>query len=434
VSTLSQEDVTTHDVVSRPVAAGRQVATGVVFIVVGVLVVLLMTWWRGDASSTTFRLSDASDFVKIPDITVSAWFSAVVFGGIPLAVGAVALVRPLVGRAKALAISLVVLCGILGFLVWAGTAQAGTTIDLTGLLTNTLFLGVPLVLGAMAGVVSERSGVINVAIEGQMLAAAFASAMFATLAGSLLVGVAGAVAVGALVGALLAVFAIRYLVNQVILGVVINLLVLGLTNYLYSSLMQQDASTYNNPEVFQPIAIPLLSDIPVLGRLLFTGNLLVYTTFVVVALVHVMLFHSRWGLRTRAVGEHPKAADTLGIKVNRLRFRNSLWAGALAGLAGAYLSIGSVGEFNSNMTAGRGFIALAAVIFGRWTPIGSLGAAMLFAFCTALRTLLSIIGTPVDIPTELLTMLPYVVTVIVVAGVVGRVRAPAADGIPYTKA
>ena len=434
VSTLSQEEVTTHDVVSRPVAVKRRVATGVVFVSVGVLVVLLMTWWRGDASSTTFRLSDASDFVKIPDTTVAAWFSAVVFGGVPLLVGAVAVARPLLGRTKALAISLVVLCGVLGFLVWTGTAQAGTTIDLTGLLTNTLFLAIPLVLGAMAGIVSERSGVINVAIEGQMLAAAFAAAMFATLAGSLLVGVFGAVAIGALVGALLAVFAIRYLVNQVVLGVVINLLVLGLTNYLYSSLMQQDASTFNAPKVFQPIAIPVLSDIPVLGRLLFTGNLLVYGTFVVVALVHVMLFHSRWGLRTRAVGEHPKAADTLGIKVNRLRFRNSLWAGALAGLAGAYLSIGSVGEFNSNMTAGRGFIALAAVIFGRWTPIGSLGAAMLFAFCTALRTLLSIIGTPVDIPTELLTMLPYVVTVIVVAGVVGRVRAPAADGIPYTKA
>jgi simple sugar transport system permease protein len=434
VSTLSQEDVTTHDVVSRPVATRGRVATGVVFLAVGVLVVLLMTWWRGDASSTTFRFSDASDFVKIPDTTVSAGFSAVVFGGVPLVLGVVELVRPLVGRAKALAVSVVVLCGILGFLVWAGTAQPGTTIDLTGLLTNTLFLAIPLVLGAMAGVVSERSGVINVAIEGQMLAAAFAAAMFATLAGSLLVGVVGAVAVGAAVGALLAVFAIRYLVNQVVLGVVINLLILGLTNYLYSSLMQPEASTFNNPKVFQPIAIPVLSDIPVLGRLLFTGNLLVYATFVVVALVHVMLFHSRWGLRTRAVGEHPKAADTLGIKVNRLRFRNCLWAGALAGLAGAYLSIGSVGEFNSNMTAGRGFIALAAVIFGRWTPIGSLGAAMLFAFCTALRTLLSIIGTPVDIPTELLTMLPYVVTVIVVAGVVGRVRAPAADGIPYTKA
>jgi general nucleoside transport system permease protein len=434
VSTLSDEEVTTHDVVEKPVPTRRRLATGIVFVAVGVLVLLLMTWWRGDASSTTFRFSDSSDFVKIPDTEVSSWVAAVLFGGVPIGFGVLALTRPLLGRLKALAITLVVACGILGFLVWVGTAQAGTTIDLTGLLTNTLFLAVPLVLGAMAGIVSERSGVINVAIEGQMLASAFAAAMFATLAGSLLVGVVGAVAVGALVGALLAVFAIRYLVNQVVLGVVINLLVLGLTNYLYSSLMQRDAASFNDPKVFAPIAIPGLSDIPVLGRLLFTANVLVYATFVVVAVVHVMLFHSPWGLRTRAVGEHPKAADTLGIKVNRLRFRNSLWAGALAGLAGAYLTIGSVGEFNSNMTAGRGFIALAAVIFGRWTPIGSLGAAMLFAFCTALRTLLSIVGTPVDIPSDLLTMLPYVVTVVVVAGLVGRVRAPAADGIPYTKA
>ncbi len=433
-TTLSAEDLTTHDVVERPLEGRARWALGTVFVVVGVLVVLLMTVWRGDASSTEFKFSDAGDFFEVPDATVPAWLGAVLFGLVPAGLGAWALARPVRGRARTVATAVVVLFGILGFLVWAGTAQPDTTIDLTGLLTNTLFLAIPLILGAMAGIVSERSGVINVAIEGQMLASAFGAAMFATLAGSLLVGVVGAVALGAMVGALLAVFAIRYVVNQVVLGVVINLLILGLTNYLYSSLMQRDAQTFNNPKVFAPIAIPLLSDIPILGRLLFTANLLVYATFVVVALVHVMLFHSRWGLRTRAVGEHPQAADTLGIKVNRLRFRNSLWAGALAGLAGAYLSIGSVGEFNSNMTAGRGFIALAAVIFGRWTPLGSLGAAMLFAFCTALRTLLAIIGTPVSIPTDLLTMLPYVVTVVVVAGVVGRVRAPAADGIPYTKA
>jgi general nucleoside transport system permease protein len=430
---LTQEEMTTHDVVERPVDVRPSYATGIVFVVVGLLVVLLMTIWRGPADTTTFRFSDSSDLFKIPDTPIPAWLSAVLFGGIPLVLGALALVRPLAGRLKPLAISAVVLCGILGFLVWCGTGQADTTIDVTGLLTNTLFLAVPLILGAMAGIVSERSGVINVAIEGQMLASAFIAAMVATLVGNLYAGVLGALVTGALVGALLAVFAIRYVVNQVVLGVVINLLVLGLTNYLYSSLMQTDAQKFNNPKVFQPIAIPVLSDIPVVGRLFFTANILVYATYVVVVLVHVLLFHSRWGLRTRAVGEHPQAADTLGIKVNRTRYRNSLWAGALAGLAGAYLTIGSVGEFGANMTAGRGFIALAAVIFGRWTPIGSVGAAMLFAFCTALRTLLSIIGTPVDIPTDLLSMLPYLVTIIVVAGVVGRVRPPAADGIPYVK-
>jgi ABC-type uncharacterized transport system permease subunit len=251
--------------------------------------------------------------------------------------------------------------------------------------------------------------------------------------GSLVAGALGGAAVGALVGALLAVFAIRYLVNQVILGVVINLLVLGLTSFLYSQLLQPNAQSLNQPGFFTPVVVPFLSDIPVLGPLLFRGNLLVYATYLIFAAVQVALFRTRWGLRTRAVGEHPKAADTLGIDVNRLRFRNSLLAGSIAGLAGAYISIGSVGGFNSNMTAGRGFIALAAVIFGRWSPVGALGASLLFAFCTAVQTLLSIVGTTVAIPSQFLAMLPYVATIVVVAGVVGRVSAPAADGVPYVK-
>ena len=255
----------------------------------------------------------------------------------------------------------------------------------------------------------------------------------ATLAGSLLMGTVGGIVAGALVGALMGVFATRYRVDQVVLGVVINLLVLGLTTYLYSSVMQLDAARFNDPEVFGRFDIPLLSDLPVLGRLLFSQNLLVYLAVVVVVVVHVMLHHSQWGLRTRAVGEHPRAADTLGIDVNRLRFSNCVLAGAVAGLAGAYLTIGSVGEFGANMSAGRGYIALAAVIFGRWTPLGAMGAALLFSFATSIKTLLAIIGAPVEIHGQLLEMLPYVVTIVIVAGAVGRAAAPAAIGRPYVK-
>ncbi len=433
MSALVAEDVTTAEVVAPPVSRRRQIATGTVYLAVAALVALMLLAWSGESGSTGFRLHRSNDFFPLPEFWISTAVGTVFFAGIPAVLGVVELVVGMPRRMLRWTTSLVVVCGVFGFLVWAGTGREGIVVDLTGLLSNTLFLAIPLILGAMAGVVSERSGVINIAIEGQMLAAAFTSAMVATLVSNLVGGVLAALVTGAAVGALLAVFAIRYLVNQIVLGVVINLLILGLTNYLYSSMMQRDAQTFNNPDVFQPVAIPVLSRIPLIGPLLFDANVLVYATFVVVVLVQVMLFHSRWGLRTRSVGEHPRAADTLGIHVNRTRYLNSLWAGAIAGLGGAAISIGSVGAFGANMTAGKGFIALAAVIFGRWTPIGAVGAALLFAFSTALKTLLSITGTPVEIPSQFLSMLPYVVTIVVVAGVVGRVRPPAADGIPYTK-
>jgi len=232
-------------------------------------------------------------------------------------------------------------------------------------------------------------------------------------------------------GLLLAVFAIRFMVNQVVLGVVLNVLALGLTGFLYDAFMQNNTDGYNNPSVLQPWNVPGLSHIPFFGPLLFQANIVVYLTYLLIIAVDVVLFRTRWGLRTRAVGEHPRAADTVGIKVLALRYRNVLVGSAIAGLGGAYFTVGSVGGFTKDITSGNGYIALAAVIFGRWSPRGATAAALLFGFADALNTRLSILLP--EAPTYLLAMLPYVATIVAVAGLVGKVRAPAADGEPYVK-
>jgi ABC-type uncharacterized transport system permease subunit len=266
-----------------------------------------------------------------------------------------------------------------------------------------------------------------------MLAGAWAGALVASAVHNLALGIVGAVVAGGLMGWLLAVFAIRYLVNQVILGVVLNVLALGLTGFVYDALMQPNANALNNPGFFGPIRVPLLADIPILGPLLFDANVIVYLTYGLIVIVDVALFRTRWGLRARAVGEHPAAADTVGINVLRTRYRNVVMGGCVAGLAGAALTIGAVGAFSKDISSGKGFIALAAVIFGRWSPRGAIGAALLFGFADALQTVLSFTQTPVTIPSSFLAMLPYLATLFAVAGLAGRVRAPAADGEPYVK-
>jgi general nucleoside transport system permease protein len=317
---------------------------------------------------------------------------------------------------------------VVGFLVWA---SAGQRLPITGLLAGSLALAAPLIFGALGGVVSERVGVVNVAIEGQLLAGAFISAVAASVTHSAWAGLVGAIVAGMLVSFVLGAFAIKYVVNQVIVGIVLNVLVLGLTNFVYQTILVNDATTLNSPPIFHDFAIPGLSLIPVLGPVLFDQNVVVYLMYLAVAAVTVGLFRTRWGLRVRAVGEHPQAADTVGIDVNRTRFWNVALAGAIAGLGGAYFTVGSVGPFSQNMTSGAGFIALAAVIFGRWNPVRATLAALLFGFASNLQNVLGIIGSPV--PNDFLLMLPYLVTIFAVAGLVGRVRGPAASGRPYEK-
>jgi ABC-type uncharacterized transport system permease subunit len=418
--------------VADPRALRRRRIQGAVIVLTGIVTIL--AWGIGaNPGDASFAFSSSSDTVHIPVLSIPGGPTAIVLGAIIVVLGIWHLVRGFAQPAMKYVTAAVILLFSLAFLCWAATGQPGTPIDLLGALQLSIFAATPLILGALAGIVGERSGVINVAIEGQLLAGAFAGALFASVTHSEGVGIVGAALAGGLIGALLAVFAIRYAVNQVVLGVVLNLLVLGLTSYLYHALMQQDAQTYNSPSVLAPIRIPGLADIPIIGPLLFDANIIVYLMYVLIVVVDVGLFRTRWGLRTRAVGEHPRAADTVGINVHRIRYRNVMLAGLIAGLGGAFLTIGAVGSFSANISSGKGFIALAAVIFGRWSPRGAVAAALLFGFTNELQVLLSVVGTPVQIPSAFLSMLPYVATLFAVAGLVGRVSAPAADGVPYMK-
>jgi len=321
----------------------------------------------------------------------------------------------------------VVLLFIFAFLTWAAR---GKSMSLLGMLQSTLLRSVPLTFGALSGVLCERSGVINIAIEGMMISAAFTATVVGSITSSLWVGLLIGALTGALMGWVLGVLAIRYRVDQIIAGTVINILALGLTSYFSARFLEANQSL-NNPGRFQSIHIPGLSEIPLIGPIFFDENVFVYLMFAIIAATYVGLFHTRWGLRVRAVGEHPRAADTVGIRVLVTRYRNVMPGGMVAGIGGAYFTLGSVGRFEENMTAGRGFIGLAAMIFGRWNPIGAFGAALIFGFADSLQIKLSILQ--VGIPSEFLSMTPYLATILVVAGAVHRSRPPAADGKPYIK-
>jgi simple sugar transport system permease protein len=317
---------------------------------------------------------------------------------------------------------------ILAFLCWTAS---GKFVPFTGILQGAIMFSVPLIFGSLSGLLCEKSGVINIAIEGQLLFAACVSAVVASISHNVIVGLILAPIAGMLVSLLLAFFAIKYQVDQVILGFVLNVLVIGLTGYIYSKLLVPYGDVWNTGPTFERISIPLLAKLPIIGPVLFNQTIVVYLMYMIVGIIQFALFKTRWGLRTRAIGELPIAADSVGIDVNRLRYKNVLLAGLVAGIGGAYFTLGAVGSFTKEMTAGAGFIALACLIFGKWTPRGAVTAALFFGFTTSLQGNLSIIG--VSIPSEFMLMVPYIATIIAVSGVIGRVRAPAADGIPYSR-
>jgi len=316
----------------------------------------------------------------------------------------------------------------MSFLCWA---SAGDFVPFTGLLQGGLLLAVPLIFGALAGLGCERSGVINIAIEGQLLAGAFGAGVVGSLTKNAWIGLAAAPLFGILISLLLATFAIKYAIDQVILGFVINVLVIGLTSFASQRALTQNPGLWNSSPILQQIPIPILSKLPIIGPIFFNHTVIIYVLYLIIIFSQIALFRSKWGLRMRAVGEMPVAAESVGIDVNRERFRNVLIAGAVAGFGGAFFTVGSVGSFSREMTAGMGFIALAALIFGRWTPLGAVAAALVFGFADQLRSVLSISGTP--IPSEFMMMVPYIATIIAVSGFVGKVRAPAADGVAYKR-
>jgi ABC-type uncharacterized transport system permease subunit len=321
--------------------------------------------------------------------------------------------------------------GFIAITALLGWLAAGDRVPVAFLLANAIVLAIPIMFGGMAGVMSERVGVVNIAIEGQLLTGAFVAAVVATLTGNLYIGMVAAMIAAALVSMVLAVFAVRYLVDQIIVGVVLNVLVIGVTNFLYSQWLTQDASASNAPGTFPVMSIPVLSDIPILGPVLFENRLTVFLAFLAVPLLWFVLFRTSWGLRARAVGEYPMAADTMGIGVAATRFWWVVMGGALAGLGGAALTIGNVGAFGKEMTQGQGFIALAVVILGRWHPFYMSAAALLFGFSIILRVWANQVSP--GIPTDFIIMVPYLVTIIAVVGFVGRVRPPASVGKPYVK-
>jgi simple sugar transport system permease protein len=421
MSTATVEDLT--EVTAPTRFWNRQRRLGTALVLLGVAAVALFGTLAPSATARFTLSQDASGAA----ISINGKFGAILFGIVTVAAG-VALLVGVPKRWQTTVLGVGIVAFVLSFLCWQ---VAGKFLPLVDTASGTLQLALPLILGALAGVLGERSGVVNVAIEGQFLMGAFGAALVGTMAASVWAGLIGAAAGGVIIAGMLALLAIRFLVDQVVAGIVLNLFAAGVTGFLYERLMQTDAQKYNQPPQLPTWRIPGLAHIPVIGPVLFESNFLVWLALILVVVIHFALSRTRWGLRTRAVGEHPVAADTVGVRVRGLRYLNVLLGGLIAGAGGAYFTLVATASFQKNMTSGAGFIALAALIFGRWTAFGALGAALFFGFAQKLATYLSAVGSPV--PSQFLNMLPYIATIIAVAGLVGRVRAPAADGQPYVK-
>lgn len=403
-----------------------RLSLGVLLLILGAGLFALLFTIEGTAS---FALSDAFDPVQLPVIAVPGFPTLLVCVLLLLASAVGILSGRLHGWTFSCAATVAGLALVVGFLTWAAAGR-DLPFPVSNQLAGTLALATPLVFGALTGVVGERSGVVNVSIEGQFLSAAFAAALVGSITHSVVWGLVAAMVVGVAMAALLAVFAITYLVDQVVLGVVLNLLASGLTGYLFDQLVQPDPAL-NLAPIMQNLPLPGLSSLPFFGPVFFDQTILAYLAAVSVVLVWFLLYRTKWGLRVRAVGEHPRAADTVGVSVVGIRWSAVLLGGVFAGLGGAFFTLATTGQFSKDMTVGNGFIALAAVIMGRWRPGLAALMALFFGFVKQLGSQLQSLNTPV--PSDFLLLLPYVATIVAVAGVLGRSRAPAADGVPYVK-
>lgn len=358
--------------------------------------------------------------VQLPHLVVAVLAGA----GFLLAVGS------LVRRRMLATNRWVLTCLVLAAAAALLTAGSGQSVSLLALADDSFARAAPLVLAALGGIMCERAGVINVAIEGQLLIGAFAGALIGSASGSSLIGVVAGLCAGVVVGAVFASLSIRFHADQLVTGIVLNSAVAGITGFVVSGIFI-DNPDLNKPPTIGTIDIPGLSQIPVVGPLLFHTSPFIWLSAIVAALVIFVLEHTRIGRHIRAVGENPKAADAAGINVERVRFWSVIAGSVIIGIAGSYFTVGSVGQFSLDMTGGRGFIALAAVILGAWRPAGAIAAAALFGAADAFQSTLSILGVP--IPSPLLLCLPYLVTIVAIV-VRGQVRAPAADGVPYDRA
>ena len=400
----------------------KSIIVGLCLIVLGSIIYIFLG--LNIEGYATFRLSRPTDPFALPNLILPA-HSFIGISALLIAFfgGRIIIKAP---KKFTLFIALSFFLAIAAFLVWA---TAGKSFSLTGMLQATVVRAVPIALAAMAGILCERVAVINIGIEGMLLAGAFAGALFGSIFGNFF-GLILAVLVGGFFGFILALLVVTFRVDQIIAGVAINIFVLGITSFLTSHLLKSNPEL-NDAPVFKSINLPVLSNIPVLGPVLFKQNIFVYFSIFIVIISTYYLFKTAYGLRARAVGEHPKAAETLGISVLKTRFHHVIMGGMIAGFGGAWFTLGSVGRFDEGMTGGRGFIGLAAMIFGRWHPVGALFAALIFGFADSLQQKLAILRTP--IPSEFLAMAPYLVTIIVVAGIVGNAKPPQAIGQAYVK-
>lgn len=419
---------------SQPAAAGfrvnRQVGVGLVGIVIAALMFALVALNVGMDMISTLRITYAGarpidpPLLDIPlptVISVGVVCAILVAGGLHLIVRQAAnLVTAYVGA--------LIFSVILIILLWA---IAGSRTDIVDMLARMVRLATPIALGALAGILCERSGVVNIAIEGLMLTGACLGFIIALSSGNSWLGLLGAVAAGGAIVMLHALLSIRFKIDQIISGTVINILAVGVTGFLRANVILPLEQGQVTGSALAAIPIPLLSQIPVIGPIFFNHRPITYLMLILVPTLHILLFRTAWGLRTRAIGEHPRAADTMGINVNRMRYMNVFFSGLMAGLAGAWFSIEATFNFDDLMTNGRGFIALAAMIFGKWTPFGALAGALIFSSADALQ--IKIQGFDFALPAQFLQMLPYLITIVVLAGVIGRARPPAAVGKPYEK-
>jgi len=412
----------------NPAQARRtRIAYGIVLLAVGLFIYLIFGLSTQTGLQTTYGINlVGSRAVSVPDLVVPTQLTINLMAGIAVFVGAFQLARGV--KSTGALVGVIALTFVVAFLTWA--AQ-GKSFNLTGMISSSLVRATPIALAALCGVISERSAVINIGIEGIMLIAAQAAVVAASISNNLYIGLIVALLAGGLIAAAHAYLVIRFKVDQVVSGVAINIFGAGLTSFLSSRFLEKNTDVLNNSGVFPTISIPILDRIPILGPMFFENNIIIYLMMILVVVMHITLFYTPWGLRTRAVGEHPKAADTLGINVYWVRYVNVILGGMIAGLGGAYFTIGSVGRFDEIMTAGKGFIGLAAMIFGKWTPIGAFASSLIFGFADSLQVKLQILRVP--IPSEFLLMAPYIVTMIILTGVVGRAIPPAADGQPYEK-
>jgi general nucleoside transport system permease protein len=418
---------TINTTINTALARRTQTIYGIVLLSAGLFIYLIFGLNTQAGLQTTYGINLAgSQAISAPDIVVPAQLTVTLMAAIVAFVGAFQLARGV--RSTGWLIGILAATFVIAFLTWA--AQ-GKSFNLTGMLSSSFVRATPIALAALCGVISERSAVINIGIEGTMLMAAQAAVVSATLTKNLYVGLIAAILVGGLIAALHAYLVIRFKVDQVVSGVAINIFGAGFTSFTSTRFLQRSGDLLNNSGVFPTISIPVLSKIPIIGPVLFENNLIVFLMVILVVLMHIMLFYTSWGLRTRAVGEHPKAADTLGVNVYLMRYVNVIIGGLIAGLGGAYFTIGSVGRFDELMTSYKGFIGLAAMIVGKWNPFGAFISSLVFGFADSLQVKLQILRVP--IPSEFLLMAPYIVTMIVLTGVVGRAIPPAADGQPYEK-